>query len=312
MFFPCVMVYQNLTRWITQNRKEKQILPARNDAKTGRERRFSLTSDTLEQSALKRGSMTLETACVLPMFLFAMLCILQFAQISLVSSALLAGMHDTARDMAAYAYIREMGVSAGEGVAAEVLEGGISAAYARNRITKKSGFTGNNGRFSILQSGFVKNNMIDLAVTYYPNGTFKLLPVRDIKAVLRARVRMWTGRDGSGGQDGENAGNQEKKEKTVFVTATGKVYHRDENCSHIKLSIKTVSKESLKNRRNLCGEKYHACEKCGSKQTSSVYITDFGDKYHSSLTCSGLKRSVLEVPESKVKGWKPCSKCGGK
>lgn len=297
MFFPCMKFCLCKIKG-----KEMCILPARNYQKNGRERTFPVMSPG--------GGMTLEAACILPLFLFAMLGILQFAQIMLTSSGLLAGMQDTAKDMAAYAYIREMGVSAGDGIPEELVTGGISSIYARNRIKSKSGFTGNFGSFSLLQSGFLRNNIIDLAVTYKPNQTFTLLPVPELKVALRARVRTWTGRDGSGGNEQEGEGKE--KEETVYVAVTGGVYHKDENCSHIKLSVQTVPRESLKNKRNASGGKYHACEKCKGGSGSSVYVTVFGDKYHSSLGCSGLKRSVKEVPISKVKGWRACSKCGGR
>lgn len=300
MFFPC----RTLVLYFKSIRKERCVLPAGNHSVRGRERRFPVI--------FSKGSMTLETACVLPLLLFAMLSVLQFAQIGLSSAALLAGMQDTAKDMAAYAYIQEMGVSAGDSIPAELLQGGISAFYARKRIEAKSGFTGNSGSFSLLQSSLLKNNIIDVAVTYEPNQTFLLLPVPKVKAVLRARVRAWTGREGSGGNAEKGSEGNEEKEETVYVAATGKVYHKDENCSHIKLSIRTVSRDSLKTRRNAAGGKYHACERCADSGSPSVYVTDYGDKYHSSLNCSGLKRSIKEIPVSEVKGWKPCSKCGGK
>ncbi len=96
MFFPC-----RKTEDVKIQRKERWILPANCFRKNSRERRFPVIT--------RRGSMTLEAACVLPMFLFAMLSILQFAQVILTSSQLLAGMQDAAKDMAAYAYIEEMG-----------------------------------------------------------------------------------------------------------------------------------------------------------------------------------------------------------
>lgn len=297
MFFPCGIFHRKQKR----ARKEKRILPGRHYNIRHRERRFPGMSC--------RGSMTLEAACTLPLFLFAMLSILQFSQVTCTSSRLLAGMQDTAKEMAVYAGIQELGISAGEGVPAELLRGGISAVYARGKIRAKSGFHENAGTFSLAQSVFLKNEIIDVSVLYYPKQA-GLLPVPKIKAALRARVRAWTGRTGS--KSGEEGQEEDKEEETVYVAVTGKVYHKDENCSHIRLSIQTVARERLKTKRNASGGKYHACERCGGGTGASVYVTAFGDRYHSSLSCSGLKRSVKEVPISQVKGWRACTKCGRK
>lgn len=314
MFFPCGNKNSSIIH-VCNVRKETCILPARNYRfhTSGRERRFSvIRGDDAASGRItkrKQGSLTLEAACVLPMFLFAMLAVLQFGKVMWVSSAMLAGMQNTAKDMAAYAYIRELDISAGDGVAADLLAGGISAVYARSQIIKNSGFSEDLGRFSLLQSDFLHNNIIDLAVAYYPDDTAMLIPAPKLKAVLRARVRAWTGREGSGETAGEE-GKESQEESTVYVTTTGTVYHKDLNCTHIRLSIQTVTRESVDSKRNSSGGKYHPCERCGSGIGTSVYITDYGDRYHGSLDCSGLKRNILEVPQTEVKGWKPCSKCG--
>lgn len=254
--------------------------------------------------------MTLEAACVLPLFLFAMLAVLQFAKIETVSSALLAGMQDTAKEMAVYAYVQQLGVSAGDGIAADLLTGGISAAYARTNVAKKANLKSSDGTISLWKSNFVQDEIIDLAVTYEAKNTYTILPVPKVKAALRARVRAWTGRDGNGKGGDAADGEAGEQEEMVYVTATGTVYHKDENCTHIKLSIRTVAKETAAHLRNKSGGKYHACERCGGSG-DNVYITDYGDRYHSSLGCSGLKRSVLKVPASQVEDWRACSKCGG-
>lgn len=252
------------------------------------------------------GSLTLEAACVMPWFLFAMLAVMQFFKIVTISAAVLAGMQDTAKDMAAYAYIQRLGVSAGEGLTADLVTGGLSAAYAKGRIEQKASFSADDGVLHLWRSSF-HEDIIDLAVTYSAKNTYTLLPIPKVKSALRARVRAWTGRDGDGSGDAEEGG--EEQGEMVLVTETGTVYHKDPNCTHLKLSIHRVDRSALGTLRNKSGGKYHACERCGGGG-SSLYITDYGDRYHSSLSCSGLKRTVKRVPLSEVENRRACSKCG--
>lgn len=276
-------------------RKEMENLPARSQRNICVERVFS-------------GSVTVEAAFVVPLFLFVMLAVLHFAKIERVSSAVLCGMTDTAKDMAAYAYIQQLGITAGEGLPAELLTGGLSALYGKSSVEKKAGFKDSDGTLHLWRSSFLQDDIIDLAVLYEAKNTYTILPIPKVYAALRARVRAWTGRDGNGSTSGsEETGDQEEM---VYVTETGHVYHTDENCTHIHLSIQSVSREDVEHLRNFSGGKYHACEKCHGGTGGMVYITEYGDRYHSSVGCSGITRNVKQVPVSQVEGWRVCSKCG--
>ena len=98
----------------------------------------------------------------------------------------------------------------------------------------------------------------------------------------------------------------------MYVPETGVVYHKDYHCTYLEPSLRIVSGESLEALRNAGGGKYHACERCmgGAQSVGSVYITTYGERYHSTLSCSGLKRKIYAVPITEIKGKGACSKCG--
>ena len=102
------------------------------------------------------------------------------------------------------------------------------------------------------------------------------------------------------------------EEEYVYITPRGEAYHKDINCSYLKLKINRTTKEALDGIRNADGGKYNKCQYCGRRTYNGVlYVTDYGEHYHTSLGCPGLKRTIETVPISKVGGRRPCVKCGG-
>ena len=117
-------------------------------------------------------------------------------------------------------------------------------------------------------------------------------------------MRAWTGYDverRAEGGDGE--------ETWVYITDGGSAYHMARNCTHLTLSITLAGKDELEGLRNESGGRYSPCEKCGGDGSGIVYITREGDRYHNTIECSGLKRSVRCVPLSEAGGRSPCSRC---
>lgn len=102
-----------------------------------------------------------------------------------------------------------------------------------------------------------------------------------------------------------------KDEELVYVTDTGKVYHTDRDCSYIKVKTKKVAASDIVNQRNESGAKYYACSVCGSEseKCSSYYICTYGTRYHASLGCSELKRTVKTIKKSEAGEMKKCAKC---
>lgn len=109
------------------------------------------------------------------------------------------------------------------------------------------------------------------------------------------------------------SGSSEKQEEIyVYITETGTVYHKNRGCSYLNPSIHSVSSGMLESLRNRGGGIYYACPLCADRRIrGNYYITDYGTNYHTSVNCSGLKRTIYEVKLSEVGGKGACSKCGG-
>lgn len=241
----------------------------------------------------------------LPVFFLCMMTILNFGRVMETAVQYSSALCETGEKMAAAAYASEYGEKN------TIISGGLSAVYARSSVLGKVKDRSAVKNENFLLSSFLKEeDMIHLVLTY------QAAPVCGIKIpgtffLQRASVRGWTGRSGSDGS-GNSEGEEGTDEHTmVYVTEHGSVYHKDLQCTHIKLSIQKVEKEAVSGLRNHGGEKYHSCEKCGKDAGGAVYITAEGNRYHSSLECSGLKRTVKEVSLEELGEMRPCSKCGG-
>lgn len=93
----------------------------------------------------------------------------------------------------------------------------------------------------------------------------------------------------------------------VYVAENGVVYHKNASCSHICLKI--TGNAAIQN--IVHSSKYAACEKCIHKGSSlsAIFVTAYGDCYHSTLGCSGLKRTIKAVRLKDVGRLRPCSRC---
>lgn len=127
------------------------------------------------------------------------------------------------------------------------------------------------------------------------------------RAVCKAAVRSWVGYTGETFTD-------QKQEEMVYITPEGTVYHRERDCTYLRLTIHTIVPGDLEKVRNLSGGKYMPCEACMQNRPvyGPLYITDYGSSYHSTRECRGLKRTVMAVPLSETGGYRCCFRCGSR
>lgn len=264
-------------------------------------------------TSLKRGSMTLEASFVLPFFLFAVLNILFAVNIISAQSRISAALHQVGNKMAfaGYAYEKTAGSILPDGLAGVILSQG----YARGQVLESVGrnyldqscVEGGSGGVSFAGSSVMgEGDIIDLKVSYRVRPFVKLMGFEGFSMSQRYYGKAWTGYDVMSTVSDVNI-----EDPMVFITKLGTVYHLDRNCTYLNPSVKVVSAEAVVDLRNQSGGKYYACGSCcrtGAQE--QVYVTEYGDSYHSQINCSGLKRTIYTVPLSQTGGRGRCSKCG--
>ncbi|MCR5626664.1 MAG: pilus assembly protein [Lachnospiraceae bacterium] len=263
------------------------------------------------EAALK-GSITIETALVLPLFLFAALTYMYIGEAIRFQGNLEEALHQSARELATYAYAYETGLNTSGGLlSGKVLSLTVASSMVKAHLTEEAPegapVEGSLGGVSFFRSSVLGGDeMVDLIASYKVDTPFDIFNIRNFTVLDRARIRAFTGYDNTGRQSGLD----EEEEEIVYITEHGTVYHRDRSCSHLNFNIRTADESMLSSERNNSGGKYYPCEFCGGGSGGIHYITDDGDRYHSSLTCPALKRGIRAVPISKVGGRRPCRDCG--
>ena len=153
--------------------------------------------------------------------------------------------------------------------------------------------------------GDVQDEWVCLEKNYRMEPVFNMVPFVPDNVVVGCHARKWIGYNVAKGNSCT------KEDEWVYITTSGRVYHRKRNCSYLNPSLHCATVNEVKERRNRDGEKYKCCEICGRGNSSGIcFYTEYGNRYHTSLQCSGLKRTVKCVKLSEVKGRRPCSRCG--
>ena len=156
---------------------------------------------------------------------------------------------------------------------------------------------------SFLQSD-LSGDYVELKATYHMKFPIRLIGNVRYQVAQGVVCRKWTGYHL--GQD------DQVQDDWLYYTQYGTVYHTSRNCSYLDLSIQGIPGGTRNTARNAGGGKYHACPYCGNQNAAGgmVYITNYGDCYHTSLACSGLKRTIYMIRRSKATDKHMCSKCG--
>ncbi len=237
----------------------------------------------------------MEAALVLPLFIFAMCLIAYMGLLMTYESRVTWAMTRAAREASAAYGAKE----------SKVFE---SLVYYQGLVTAYT--SGTPVLVSLLSSDIMEENEeIDLVGDYGVKLPFRVIKTPLLTFRVRVHTRAFVGVD-------SREKSKEDGQEIVYVTEHGRVYHRDLDCTYLTLSLSQVVYGDLEALRNAGGGIYKECERCCKNRSFSpetkVWITNYGDRFHTSNACKSLKRSIRKIHLREVGSRVACSKCGGK
>lgn len=238
---------------------------------------------------------TVEAAILLPLAACFFVSILFFFHVMQIQLCVQRALDDTGRKLAVY--------SADEATTLDLVA--AKALFLKELgdvVSTEKYILGGKLGISLMKSEFDERD-ICIRADFKIRLPIQIFWTRDFTIEQHADCRRWNGYCPVGG---ETAG-----EQWVYVTETGNVYHCTKSCSHLELSIRSVYLAQISQLRSENGAKYYRCGQCGDRDSAGeiVYITNQGNRYHSNLNCSGIKRTIYMVRLSDAEGRRGCSRC---
>ncbi len=276
------------------------------------------------------GSMTLEAAIAVPLFLFFVMNLLFVFEAVRLQSGLQAAVQQAGEQVCEAAYYTRFGASQGQsapdtsgsseepalnGEAVSLL---LSETYVRNKVStylgdafwRHSCVVGGRAGLSFLGSGIMtEGDRVEIVVSCRVRPFIRILGFPDFPMQVRYCGHAWVGWEHGGGTvSGGGTGNDD----TVYVTKYGEVYHRDPGCIYLNPQIREIPASEVSKYRSGNGAMYYPCECCKPGKNGTVYITKEGNRYHSDRNCSGIVRNTQTMDSTAATShYRPCPKCGG-
>lgn len=238
-----------------------------------------------------KGSATVEATLIMPLFIFAMLVLFHGIRLRMAEAIIYEAAAETVEYMAELSYISECNYSVPAIKLREYVDDSkLVESYV---IDGLSGITFEGSSY-LDDEGYVC-----LWINYQVGIDVPFIGDLSGKRQYEIRQKAYIGYEAR--SQGEELSSDDIY---VYITDNREAYHLYRGCSHLDLTVTPASKKQAKK------SGYTACQYCGDTSGNAVLITQQGDRYHSSLDCVGLKRTVYRVKKSQVEGLGACSRCG--
>ena len=271
-----------------------------------------------------RGSMSLEAAAVVPLFLFFVMNLLFLFDAVRLQSGMQAAVQQAGEEVCEAAYYLRYGKgAAGEG-GEESSETGaaaslaVSETFVRNKVTtylgeafwRHSCVVGGRAGLSFAESKILtEGDHVEIVVNYRIRPFVRVIAFPDFMMQARYCGHAWVGWTPGSGLP-QTSG--DASESSVYVTRYGEVYHRDSGCIYLNPQVRAVPASQVSSLRSGDGSVYYPCECCRPGKGGIVYVTKEGNRYHADRNCGGIVRHITLMEDSEAEGhYRPCPKCGG-
>lgn len=262
------------------------------------------------------GSMTVEAAILIPLFLFFSMNILYVLEMYRTQTHVLAALQQSGNRIGTmafyYRYAPEEFQKKQKGISFLLSQGFVRTETGRylSRSGCGNSIAGGRNAISYFRSHVLEDGeTVELTADYFLRPWIRVAGYPPIGISTRYYGHAWVGYGAGKGKNEQ----KEDAEEMVYVTETGTVYHGSRDCSYLRQVLRGIETGKLKTARNSGGGKYYPCEVCRPKGEGIVYITEYGNRFHKDESCSALKRTVREVPRKMAEGCMPgCSRCIGK
>ncbi len=237
-----------------------------------------------------RSSITIEAAISVPIYMFFLAFLLFMFRVITVEGIVTDYLGKTAQSLSC-----EADEDSWETLAYEKLMLGLSSnSKAMEYIS--GGIAGVS-----LNDSYLENEIIHLNAGYNIEFPISFFGEKIFYLENGVVARLWVG-----WKEGTSA----ESESYVYITPSGEAYHSSLSCRSLDLTVKSVDTKDVSSCRNKDGGKYQKCS-CVKGSEICYYVTDYGTKYHGSISCYALKRTVTKVKLSEVGNRHKCKWCYG-
>lgn len=273
-----------------QNNKNKYIFSSSISLrrKKGKKRTFYTLPGRYQ-----KASLTVEAAMIFPIFIFAFWMMMYGIKIIELQAKVQHALNVTAEEMAAYTDVKSSTVAST-----------LFLTNLKSNDADVSFVSGSWSGFRFGKSKIQKNNEFIYLEADYNMKLPQLLGVKfTVPCVQSVYTRAFLGKSLK----------EKDKGKIVYITTGQTVYHTNRQCTYLNLSIEKIKETDFKKKGSSYLKRYTACSTCKKKECYGyVYVTKDGTKYHNTLACKNLKRTIERVFLEEVNDRKLCSRCGKK